>query len=323
MVRLSVRILPQIAAGLAAGVFLLAGGAAQAETLTATPATIGQVIEAARPGQAVTLQPGDYPVLKIANHAWSPEIVVDAHAATFPGIVMKAVTGVSITGGKIAEPTGTGYGVLINDSHQVAVEAFDIVGARVGIVVSQSTDVKILDNAIHDNRTDGIDAPSNQRVTISGNRCFDFHPNPATYNPDGSLLQDGDHPDCIQIWSRPGAIAQDYVINGNSANGSMQGISGFNHIRNGVDDGGFDRITITGNKLMISAPNGIVFGGGLGCRDCIARDNVVETIPGSTAGRPTRRFVVKANMRVSGPGAVACGNTIPAVPNNPAAAPCR
>ena len=81
--------------------------------------------------------------------------------------------------------------------------------------------------------SDGIDVSLSRNIVIDCNACTEFRPAP------------GAHPDCFQLWSRPAAPpTADIVITSNSAVGDMQGISLFNHVRDGTNDGGATGSTV-------------------------------------------------------------------------------
>src|SRR3546814_16542705 len=58
----------------------------------------------------------------------------------------------------------------------------------------------------------------------------------------------------------------------------MQVISAFNHLRNGVDDGGFDRLTIIDNDIQVSAPQALAVVDG---RDIVVPGNRIRTLRGA------------------------------------------
>jgi hypothetical protein len=94
--------------------------------------------------------------------------------------------------------------------------------------------------------SDGIDVSLSRNIVIDCNACTEFRPAP------------GAHPDCFQLWSRPAAPpTADIVITSNSAVGDMQGISLFNHVRDGANDGGFDRVLTRGNIVLNTYGDGI------------------------------------------------------------------
>jgi hypothetical protein len=106
------------------------------------------------------------------------------------------------------------------------------------------------------------------------------------------MIRDKEHPDCIQLWSRPTSQpTSDIVIRHNSVVGNTQGISVFDHA-----EGGFDRITIEDNDVNVSYPPGITLNNS---RDSIVRRNHVRTLGNA-------RYM--ANLLA--PGAKTCGNVV-------------
>jgi hypothetical protein len=294
--------------------------AAHATSLSASPANLEYAISAAKAGDTVVLSPGDYGIVTIANRQWANPINLDARAATFTGIVLRNVDGLSITGGAIHGVGGRTYGVLASLSRHIDLTDLSISGGvRAGVVIDRTDDVAIRGLEISDTSSDGIDIGLSHRILIDHLNCHDFHPTPSTFDAEGHKLTEGAHPDCVQAWSRPTAPpVSDVTVTNVSAVGEMQGISFFNHIRDGVDDGGFDRITITHNVVHNSYPEGIALNTG---RHSVIRDNNVSAIPGSVLAK--NGYPVKSSINVvNGADNVVCGNIVPNVPRSPAAAPC-
>jgi hypothetical protein len=104
------------------------------------------------------------------------------------------------------------------------------------------------------------------------------------------------------------------VIRNNKAIGDMQGFTAFNHVRKGIDDGGFDRITIEHNFARITAYHGVTV---MNCRDCIIRHNRVETLP--NARNPRSLTWIKV---IGGDGVTNCDNVAAAYPNDPGRSKC-
>jgi len=91
----------------------------------------------------------------------------------------------------------------------------------------------------------------------------------------------------------------------------MQGIFLGNHVRAGVDDGGFDAITIERNRIEVNVPNGIYVGSGRGVRII---SNQVYTVAGAmlrNGAGPAVKATIKA---VESQRVVACGNLVAAQP---------
>jgi hypothetical protein len=96
------------------------------------------------------------------------------------------------------------------------------------------------------------------------------------------------------------------VIRGNKILGATQGINGFNHIRNGVDDGGFDRLTIRDNDIQIQYSNAIAVQSG---RDIQVMNNRIRTLDGALS---------RASINLGrSPGAVRRGNIVEAGSGKP------
>ncbi len=279
------------------------------------------MVDAARSGQTITLPAGDHGALTITSRRFAQPVRINAAGARFSSIVVRGSQGIYIAGGTVIGPGGRSYGVHIDRSNNVRITDMSITGAHRGIVIGRSTDVQTVGNQLVGLLAEGINVAQSQRILVARNACRNFNPIPATYRPDGSLLRDGDHPDCIQAWSRPDAPpTSDVRVIGNTADGYMQGVFFGNHVRDGVDDGGFDRIVIRDNIVRVSMSNGIMLGS---ARNSEVVGNQVLTIPGSMSARDRTR-PIRANLSISNPTNVrACGNRVDAVPNAPAALPCR
>lgn len=260
-----------------------------AKTFNADQSNLTKTLNAMGPGDTVILAPGGYGVVAVPRKSWQTPINIDARAASLAGVVLFKVAGVNWTGGTVV---GTMYGVSVSDSTRVSVSGVDVSGAARGIVINDSTDVKILKNRLHHLRTDGIDIVG-QRVLVEGNIISDMNP----------IL--GDHPDGVQMWSSD-QQTRDIIVRNNTITGKMQGIFARSTTL------GLRNLTVTGNKVLVDYPNGVVL---LNTQASKATGNSVKSISGAK--------VVKANMRVEG-GAdnVACGNTVPDVPRAPAAQAC-
>ena len=293
-------------------------GAASAPTGPATPATLMARLKSAKGGETIRLAPGDYGIVNFPREVHSPAITIDASGATFTGLVLNKVGGVTIRGGQVVGPGGRSYGISIRGSERVRIENMRISGAHRGIVTNESRDIALVGNALTGLVSDGIDVASSQRVLVQRNSCRDFSPNLAVFDAAGKKVRDGDHPDCIQGWSRSTLPpTSDVQVLDNVIEGRMQGIFFGNHVRNGVDDGGFDRIVIRGNKVTVNMA-GIAIGA---VRDGVVRDNVVDVWPGVLF--PTRpQFRLKPNLRASGERLTFCGNYIAAIRNAPGQGKC-
>jgi hypothetical protein len=270
-----------------AGVAACSGHAAN---VTATPGTVEALINAARGGDRIVLAPGDYAPLSIKGKTWSPALTVEAAAGRMKHVEFNYVSGIVWHGGTfdggdtITNAFGAGH------SDHVTVDGLRMSHyTRNNISLGESSDARIVNNLITDSGSDGIDIALSRRVLVDHNECRDTNPTP------------GAHPDCIQMWSRPTAPpVADITITNNTVSGDTQGITGFNHIRDGVDDGGFDRIRVEDNKVAVKQWHGITL---TNCRSCVVRRNRVDTIPN---GR------IQAWIKFIESDVEACGNVISA-----------
>lgn len=316
-----------------------------AATLNADPRTLVQVFARAKSGDTIVLSTGEYAGVRLANRSFSPAVTLDARKGHFTGLKLLAVGGIDVRGGLFrlatpivhprtgqpafgsairmddvrdikvfdasfegpggdqdGSPLGEGYGVFAQRASGIAVDSSDFSGFKTGIVLGRSLGFRVTRNRFAQMRSDGIQVSESRNGLIEANVCS------------GTRVRDKEHPDCIQLWSRPASPpTADVVIRGNRVNGWTQGIGLFNHKRDGVDDGGFDRILIENNHLIIGYAQGIALHSG---RGSIVRNNKVETLPDA-------KFRASINLR--GSEAQRCGNTVAAGAGKPAMIdePCR
>lgn len=308
-----------IAAALCGGVLLALPGKSQ-KIDPVTPANLERALEQAGGGAKIVLTPGDYGAVAFPARNFRPALQIDARAARFTGITLAKVSGVAIKGGTLRGPGGRSYGISISEARNIRISDMRIGGAHRGIVVNQSENVTLIGNKLTGLISDGINVAYSKRIRVERNSCADFRPTPAIYDATGKRLRDGDHADCIQAWSRPQfAPTSDLTIVGNEADGLMQGIFLGNHVRDGVDDGGFDRVVIRGNRVRVGMPNGILVSNARGGE---VTDNVVRTTPGAVLpNRPG--WAVRAKLLVKDSTVRVCGNSVESLPGSPGTEPCR
>lgn len=305
---------------------------AVAADLWATPSTLSDVLSRAKGGDSITLAAGEYTGLRLDDLHFNPPVVLEAGAATVSGWWIHQSSGMAFHGGTFALPPpttnpktgapaytwalrgdgvdqlsvkgakfvgpghpdtgqgvvyGEGYGFFVNGGSHIELDANAFSGFKSALVLGKVTGFRVANNTFTAMRSDGIDLAESRDGLVEGNQCS------------GTVIRDLEHPDCIQLWSRPTSPpTADIVIRKNKVEGNTQGISLFNHVRDGVDDGGFDRITIEDNEVNVSYPHAIA-GGDM--RDSVIRNNHVKTYPG------TRWHAAINLLRVE---ARRCGNVV-------------
>ena len=278
-------------------------------------------IKSARDGAVIKLGKKDYGLVTVPPLAHLVPIRIDANDARFAGLVLKGVSGLTVEGGTIVGPGGKSYGILIAGSDNITISGMTITGAHRGIVVGKSHNIALLSNTLTGLLSDGIDIALSRSVVVRGNSCSNFSPTMDSFDASGNLTKGGgDHPDCIQAWSRPEAApSADLTIEKNRAEGQMQGIFFGNHVRDGRDDGGFDRVIIRDNVIKVSMYHGIFLGN---ARDSRVTGNTISTLPGGfNPKRPSQP--VKAWLRVvGGDRTVSCGNLVADFPRGQGTTPC-
>lgn len=262
----------------------------------ATPQTLQALLDNAAPGTVIRLAPGDYPAFRLSQRDWSPAVTVEAGSARLRGVVISDVAGFSWRGGFFDGGNVDRNGINVIRGQRLSIEKASFTRyLRNGIGLSEVSDARVIDNGFTEMGSDGIDIALSRRIRVDGTRCHDFKPTP------------GAHADCIQLWSRPTAQpTSDIIVINTVAAGDMQGVTAFNHVRNGVDDGGFDRIIFANNDIRITYAQAVSL---YDCRNCIARDNFVDTWP---QAHHRARVVVGGNGSV-----MQCGNVVRTFPKLP------
>ena len=280
----------------------VAGCNGEAAERRITPDTLQEALLTAKGGEKFVLVSGQYGDITFPPRTFRPQITIDAAQAQFTGIVMRKVEGVAIEGGNVTGPRERMFAVLVDFSRNVAFRGMKISGSRIGISVSRSQGIAIERNRFDGVRSDGVNIAGSQRVNVIGNTCTNFDPILPVYDPAGKLMQDGDHPDCIQGWSIVGMPpTADVTVIGNSGRGFMQGVWFGN-----PGQGGYDRIIVRQNNFELAAFNAIVV---LDARDSEISDNSVRNVPGARMlNYPFKPYV--AWIRATGSRNVVCGNRI-------------
>lgn len=276
------------------------------EAAQAAPFDLVGWLNNAKGGEVLQLPPGDYGTVNVPEKSYSKPVRVVATGSTFGRIGIGYVKNLTWSGGTV-----TGYGreqpgVDIRYSTSITIERMTVTNARVGISMQRSQDVALLYNTLQGLHIDGVNIAESQRVLVQGNVCRNFTPILAVYDGNGKLVRDGDHPDCIQAWSRKTtAPTADITVRSNWINGQMQGVFFGDQIVNGVGDGGFDRIKIVDNRVRVTFPNGVRIENG---RASVVIGNKVDTVPGSMLPMRRDQPVAATVVKINGTGTW-CGNS--------------
>lgn len=313
---------------------VLLPGCSRAERLDATPSTLAAKLKAARPGDTIKLTPGEYANFVIDDRRYSPNLTIDAGDARITAARISRSEGVTIRGGafQLGPPRvnpkngkdafgaairmtdvsdmkivgarfigpaavqgpqrrefGEGYGLRVVRGNKVEVADSQFEGLKTGVAMTQIDGFRLSGNVFSAMRMDGLVVSRSRNGVIEKNECR------------ATRVRENEHPDCIQMWSRPTEPpVSDVIIRLNRIEGATQGIGLHNSVRDGVDDGGFDRITIENNVIRVSRANAISL---KNARNSAVRNNQVSTYPGAQ---------FRASIRASGPSVTQCGNTVEA-----------
>ncbi|NJC10050.1 PEPxxWA-CTERM sorting domain-containing protein [Polymorphobacter fuscus] len=262
-----------------------------AAVLTANGTNLAAVFARAKDGDTIKVV-GTVKDMVLQNRSFTKAVTIDATQATFTDtLTIKNVSKVNFLGGTYGSRTqemrtgravglynssdvnfsrvffvgtgrGTGVGITTAGSRGISVSAGNFQNLRLGIGITASTDVRISSSRFIGMTSDGINIADSHRVTATANRCTNGAPSA------------GAHPDCIQLWSILGNPRQsDISLTNNYVNGPTQGLTSFN-----ASAGGGLRITMIGNTIATSFPQGIACGN---CDNSIFTNNTLTTLPGA------------------------------------------
>ncbi len=292
-----------------------------------TCAGLAAAISAALSGATITLEPGsDCSAFRVRDRDFgNAGLTLVLDGATVRGIEILRSKGVRVQGGTLRAPDGLygagklGYSMRIKDSAYVTVQDAVITDARIGMVIGDSSNIRVRDNEFSGLRSDGVDIVRTSHTLVENNRMFDFTPIPrtCTYSDgtvlvawisqancegDGGVWVDGDHPDGVQMWDS----VTDVRVIGNELSGDMQGIG-----RLGPLGSGIFRIVVDDNRMNLRFPRGISLED---CNDCQAVGNDVQS--NDDGQYPTR-------ILTTGSTGTFCGNVVPAMSQtDPVVLPC-
>lgn len=277
----------------ALGALAVTGRDASAGIVDVSPTTFEQRLREAAAGDEIRLAPGNYSALALRDRTWSPRVTIDARAGRLTTVRLDNVAGLTWHGGAFDGDQASKIAFLAVKSRDLAIDDTTMRRyVRAGIVFSEVSEGRVVHNTFSEMGSDGMDFALSRHLVIDGNTCRDFDKTPKA------------HPDCIQFWSRPvEPPTADITVSNNIIDGNMQGIFLGDGVHDGIADGGFDRVTIVHNRISGTFGNGI---GLSNCRDCVVRDNHIET---------RADFHNRVRVSIRGTGAVlACGNDAPGTP---------
>ncbi|MBA4011940.1 MAG: hypothetical protein C0481_08755 [Phenylobacterium sp.] len=303
-----------------------------ADILCASAAELTAALGVAKAGDRILLQAGNYSNVQLKNLVFDSAVTITSadpgNPATLTGLTVNSSQGLvisnlnldfsspwtvwnaqvliskditlanlSIHGSLNGNPADDQSGILIRNSSGVRVTGSEFQQLDHGISLTDSSDVRVDNNRMHDLRADGIVAVGASRVQIVGNSFTDFYP------------VSGDHPDAIQFLTRGAtARATDIVVSGNLiTRGSGEVIQGvFITDQVGL---GYDRVTVTDNVviggmyngIMVTKTNGLVVDGNLvvGYGDMTSWIRLSDTTNAQLSNNQAMTYVLESNANLS------------------------
>lgn len=195
--------------------------------LTANPTSLYSVLNACKGGEIVTLEPGDYPMLRLNSKAYASPVTIHGPGAVLHGFRWYAVSNVvfeevTVSGGFMMSACsnitfrfgssvmeGTAGGINYIQGTNLTVDRVDFQGA--GIYAQRMNGLTITNNLFRGMVVDAINYPGCTQVKISRNACWGGKPNP------------GSHPDFAQFWEMAGYPGDVVEVSDNYVNSSCQG----------------------------------------------------------------------------------------------------
>lgn len=153
---------------------------------------------------------------------------------------------VSVHGSLDGDVTNDVLGINIRDSDNVSVTNSEFQQLGRALAIGGGDNVKVINNHVHDMRSDGFDFAQVGHVQVVDNILRDFYP------------VGGDHPDAIQFWtSGTKSASHDILISGNVIlRGDGQGTQGI-FLRDQLGTLPYERVTISDNLVVGTGYNAI------------------------------------------------------------------
>lgn len=270
----------------------------------ATPATLREVLAAARPGDRVVLAGGSYGDVSLPKTDHARPVVVDARRATLKSLRIQNTAGWTWQGGRIDGdlPPRQYFDVAIDGARRIELRGVTLTGSMVGVTVTRgSEDILLKDNVATGLQSDGFNVNGGRRITLDGNSCADFRPILPIYDAAGKLVKDGTHNDCVQMWSVAGqAPLSDIVVTRTRARGYMQGIGQY------YSGGPIRNLTVTDNDIEVRFWHAISFSDVQGA---VVTGNRIRTEKGAKAANFPFQSI-RSWLKITGSDVRRCDNEV-------------
>lgn len=261
-------------------------------------------------GDTILLAPGVYSGLAIRNLSFATDVTITSadpdRLAVITDMQMHTVRNLTFTNLEFAANTG-GFAYEIRNSDSIHLDRLFVHGSldgnpqndvsgigfaastnisitgstfeqlNRGMAISDSSNIVMRGNVMHDLRSDGVDFAQVSNVQILNNTFRTFKPTPE------------DHPDAIQFWTSGTKVAShDILISGNVImRGEGQATQGI-FLRDEIGTLPYERVTIANNIIVGTGYNGIRV---IGAKDLEITGNQLYSNPGDV----NRTFMLVQN----------------------------
>jgi Ca2+-binding RTX toxin-like protein len=263
--------------------------------------TLNSALNSAHGGDTILLAPGTYTGVSLNGLNFASNVTVASAnpnaEAVISGLTVKSSSGVIFQNLELyADPNKTQYwaftvnnssniafnhlnvhgsldnnpandaeGLSINNSSNITVSNSEFQQLSLAISPTNSNNIKIVGNYIHDIRMDAIQGGGSSNVLVSNNYITNIFPNLT------------DHPDAIQFWTQGATTsAQNIAVTNNvivrGAGAAMQGV----FIQDETGKTPFHNVTVEGNLLVGTQYNGIDISG---ATNVTVANNQITSLP--------------------------------------------